>query len=131
MDGELAKPIGVRWWKENTQKTTRGWFEMPSSDFNDDVKRDLEVLSMRGAFNPKRHYKNLESIKTANWIQIGTVLDNPVEGRSGQLPNRLRKRTLTQEWLADPEMGQELQKRFQKITVLLSFMFLFFDCVPG
>lgn len=30
---------------------------MPSSEINEDVKRDLEVLSMRGAFNPKRHYK--------------------------------------------------------------------------
>eukprot|EP00210_Caulerpa_lentillifera_P006766 g6465.t1 len=118
VDKELAKPVGVRWWNEESIKAAnRGWFEMPSSDFNDDLKRDLEVLSMRGAFNPKRHYKNLEKIKTANWVQVGTVLDNPVEGRSGQLPNHLRKRTLTQEWLADPEMGKELQKRFKKITV--------------
>ena len=38
-------------------------------------------------------------------------MDHPLDGRQGRLPNRLRKRTLTQQWMADPEMGGELQKR--------------------
>ena len=45
-------------------------------------------------------------------------MDNPVEGARGRLPKKLRnKRTLTQQWMADGEMGQALEKRFSTITV--------------
>lgn len=30
---------------------------MPSSEMNEDVKKDLKLLTMRNLFNPKRHYK--------------------------------------------------------------------------
>lgn len=56
-------------------------------------------------------------MKAAKWVQMGTVVDHPLDGTGGRLPSRLRKRTLTQQWMADPEMGLELHKRFKTITV--------------
>ena len=43
-------------------KSDRDWFDMPSTEINADVKQDLEVLSMRGAFNPKKHYKVIQTL---------------------------------------------------------------------
>ena len=53
------KAKGTRWWMHPTakRKPPQGWLDMPSSEITADVKRDLDVLSMRGAFNPKRHYR--------------------------------------------------------------------------
>lgn len=59
----------------------------------------------------------MDDIKDAKWIQVGTVMDHPLDGRSGRLPNRFRKRTLTQQWMVDPEMGPALKKRFTQIEV--------------
>ena len=59
----------------------------------------------------------MDGLRDAKWVQIGTVMDNPVEGFKGRLPNKLRKRTLTQQWMSDPEMGHTLHKRFSHITV--------------
>ena len=62
------KESGTYWWKELSGKPPAqvDWFDMPSSDIDADVKRDLEVLALRGAFNPKRHYKVTPSTPDQN-----------------------------------------------------------------
>ena len=57
------KGKGKAWWTpEEVVKSDRDWFDMPSTEINADVKQDLEVLSMRGAFNPKKHYKVIQTL---------------------------------------------------------------------
>lgn len=46
-------------------------------------------------------------------------MDNPYDGKSGRIPNRLRKRTIAEQWLADPEMTEMRNKRIKNIEVSL------------
>ena len=52
------------------------------------VKRDLRMLRLRGAFDPKRFYKSADATKFPKYFQMGTVVEGPTDfysGASGQL----------------------------------------------
>ena len=52
------------------------------------VKRDLRMLRLRGAFDPKRFYKSADATKFPKYFQMGTVVEGPADFYSGasQLP---------------------------------------------
>ena len=54
--------------------------------------QDLRLLSLRGAFDPKRFYRNPDSTKFPKYFQFGTVVEGPTEFYSGVF--RLAKRLL-------------------------------------
>ncbi|GMH39902.1 hypothetical protein BSKO_07806 [Bryopsis sp. KO-2023] len=91
------------------------WIDTPSAKMTEEVKRDLAILKMRDTLDPTRFYKKLDMKKDPKWLQIGTVVDNPYDGRYGRLPNRLRKKTIAEQWLADPEVTAMRTKRIQSL----------------
>ena len=130
----------------------RGWFDLPATQITDEVKRDLRVLRLRGAFDPKSFYKKEDATKFPKYFQLGTVVESaadfysgavawggggalvggplargavclhprrpqhpanmllhavlPTATPTGRLTNKQRKRTLTEEVLADADLEQ-------------------------
>ena len=51
------------------------------------VKRDLRLLRLRGAMDPKRFYKSFDQSKFPKYFQFGTVVEGPADFYSGAPPH--------------------------------------------
>ncbi|KAA6416599.1 MAG: hypothetical protein FRX49_13429 [Trebouxia sp. A1-2] len=92
------------------------WFDLPAQQLTDETRRDLKLLQLRGTFDPKRFYKSSDHKKgLPKFFQIGTVVEASADFYSGRLSNRERKRTITEELLADPDLSQARKRRFDKL----------------
>jgi hypothetical protein len=78
-------------------KTTRksagkGWFDLPAAEYTPELKRDMRTLKLRGAFDPKRFYKNADTRKLPTHFSIGTVVEAAQDFHSARRTKRLKKR---------------------------------------
>ena len=80
------------------------------------MKRDLQLLKVRGVLDPKRHYKT-DTSKTLvpEFSQVGTIVEGPTEYFSSRMPNKLRKRTLVEEILRDQHSTGHFVKKYKDI----------------
>ena len=81
-----------------------------------ELKRDLQLLKMRGVLDPKRHYKK-DDVKSLapEFFQIGTVIEGPSEYFSSRLSNRERKTTLTKELLENERSTGRFKSKYRDI----------------
>eukprot|EP01025_Chloroclados_australasicus_P036334 TRINITY_DN3702_c0_g1_i4.p1 TRINITY_DN3702_c0_g1~~TRINITY_DN3702_c0_g1_i4.p1 ORF type:complete len:361 (-),score=37.40 TRINITY_DN3702_c0_g1_i4:577-1629(-) len=117
----LAPPLNhKRMLKEARAKQadTKGkeWYDLPAPTITPELERDLKVVRLRENFDPKRFYKSFESDKLPKYFQIGTVIQGAADFYSGRLPKRLRRKTITEELLADPDLKEMRKKRFDQIV---------------
>ena len=58
--------------KKLEREKTKGdaWYGMPATEVTDEVKRDLEVLKMRDALDPKRFYKKNATKELPKYFQV-------------------------------------------------------------
>ncbi len=49
------------------------------------VKRELRLLRLRGAMDPKRFYKSFDQSKFPKYFQFGTVVEGPADFYAGAL----------------------------------------------
>lgn len=54
------------------------------SSYDSQVKTDLRLLALRGAFDPKRFYRNPDATKFPKYFQMGTVVEGPADFYSGE-----------------------------------------------
>ena len=57
---------------------------MPATQIDDKLKRDLRLLRLRSAMDPKRFYKSADATKFPKHFQVGTVVAGPSEFYSGK-----------------------------------------------
>lgn len=93
----------------------RQWFNLPATTITDEIKRDLRTLRLRSTFDPKVFYKKTDSGKFPKYFQMGRVIEGATDFYSGRLTNSQRKRTFTDEIMADPHLNQVRKKRFNKL----------------
>lgn len=60
------------------------WHELPTTVITDELKRDLRLVRLRGAMDPKRFYKRAEKGRFAAKFAVGTVIEGPAEFFSGK-----------------------------------------------
>lgn len=101
--------------KERPDTAGKGWFDLPATQVTDEVKNDLRMLRLRGALDPKAHYKKLDATKFPKYFQMGTVVESAADFYSGRLTKKQRKRTLTEEVMADAQLTEVRKKRFTKL----------------
>ncbi|KAL8515339.1 hypothetical protein ACS0TY_014155 [Phlomoides rotata] len=92
----------------------KNWFDVPAQTITPELKKDLQLLKLRGAIDPKRHYKKGDSrSKTLpKYFQVGTVIESASEFFTGRLTKKERKATLADELLSD---GKFLDYRKRKV----------------
>jgi len=94
----------------------KGWFDLPAQTIDADMKRELRLLRLRGAYDTKRFYKSFDSTKFPKHFAMGTVIESPADFYSGRLDKKQRKKaTLTDQLLADADVSQSRKKRFGKL----------------
>ncbi|PNH03485.1 Deoxynucleotidyltransferase terminal-interacting protein 2 [Tetrabaena socialis] len=91
------------------------WHQLPATKITPEIKQELRLLRLRGAYDPKRFYKSFDETKFPKHFQIGTVLDNPQDYYSSRLASRERGASITQELLADPAVGRSRKKRYARL----------------
>lgn len=105
----------IRW---QVKKATAGsqWFNLPRTNLTPELKRDLQLLHMRGVLDPKRHYKKAGSkLKIPEFSQVGTIIEGPTEFFSGRLSNKDRKRTFTEEVMNSEKASGRFKNKYGEI----------------
>lgn len=77
------------------------WFHMKRAEMTDEEKRDLKILKMRKALDPKTFYKGDDMKGLPRFFQKGTVVESKAEFYSSRIPKKQRKQTLADELMAD------------------------------
>ncbi|CAN1256161.1 Deoxynucleotidyltransferase terminal-interacting protein 2 [Linum perenne] len=93
----------------------KGWFDMPAPTMTPELKKDLEILKLRGAIDPKRHYKKGDSKGLQKYFQVGTVVSSPFEFHSGRLTKKERKASIAEELLADHSFKSYRKRKVREI----------------
>ncbi|XP_039025459.1 rRNA-processing protein fcf2-like [Hibiscus syriacus] len=99
-------------------KDTAGsaWFDMPAPTLTPELKKDLQLLKLRGAIDPKRHYKRDSKSKALpKYFQVGTVVESVTDYYSGRMTKNERKATLADELLSDPAVRQYRKRKVREI----------------
>ncbi|KAL9043192.1 MAG: hypothetical protein Q9180_000019 [Flavoplaca navasiana] len=92
------------------------WFHLPRTILTPELKRDLQLLSMRSTWDPKRHYKK-DSRKPLipEYSQIGTIMQGPTEHFSSRIAKRDRKKTFVEEITAAEGANGRFKKKSTEI----------------
>ncbi len=57
--------------KTEREKTSGAdWFNLPATEITEERRRDLEILQMRDALDPKRHYKSNDRTILPKYYQV-------------------------------------------------------------
>ncbi|KAL8710482.1 MAG: hypothetical protein Q9220_004914 [cf. Caloplaca sp. 1 TL-2023] len=92
------------------------WFRLPRTKLTPHFKRDLQLLKMRSAWDPKRHYKN-DNHKSliSDYSQIGTILEGPTDYYSARISKRDRKKSFVEEILAAEKTSPRFKHKYNDI----------------
>ncbi|XP_017698154.1 rRNA-processing protein fcf2-like [Phoenix dactylifera] len=103
--------------KKSVKDTAGGsWFDMPAPTITPELKKDLEILKLRSAIDPKRHFKRGEKSKALpKYFQVGTIIEPASEFFSGRLKKKERKATLADELLSDHAFKAYRKRKVQEI----------------
>jgi len=101
--------------KNERQTAGKGWFDMKAVEYTPELRREMRMLKLRGAYDPKRFYKNADTTKLPTHFQIGTVVGGAADFYSARLAKRDQKQTLAEEILHDKDIERVRRDRFAKI----------------
>lgn len=90
------------------------WYNLPRTDLDPDRKRDQQLLQMRHVLDPHRHYKKGTG-KTADFSQVGTIVEGPTDFYSSRLTNKERHETFADEILATEKQSGKLKRTYDEI----------------
>ncbi|XP_048832784.1 deoxynucleotidyltransferase terminal-interacting protein 2 [Brienomyrus brachyistius] len=112
---ESQKKLKVKRREEREKTTGDGWFNMKAPELTEELKHDLRALKMRSAMDPKRFYKKNDRDGFPKYLQVGTVVDSPVDFYHARIPKKQRKRTIVEELLSDAEFRSYNKKKYREI----------------
>ncbi|KAL4190011.1 hypothetical protein AMTRI_Chr08g209870 [Amborella trichopoda] len=98
-------------------KDTAGqkWFDMPAAAITPELKKDLQIVKLRAALDPKRHYKKGSSEVLPKYFQVGTVIEDASEYFS-RLTKKQRRPTIADQMLSDPSFQEYRKRKISKIN---------------
>ncbi|XP_065199821.1 deoxynucleotidyltransferase terminal-interacting protein 2 [Planococcus citri] len=100
---------------ERAKTTGENWFNFPATKQTEEIRKDLEVLQMRSALDPKRFYKHNDMKTLPKYFQVGRIVDTPVDFYSSRIPKKERKPTIVEELLVDAEFKKYTKRKYQEI----------------
>lgn len=113
---KLGKKSLARQKKAEREKTKgSNWFGMKAPEMTEEVKRDLEVLQMRNAIDPKRFYKKNDRSVLPKYFQIGQYVDGPLDRHSKNGQKKSKKKSLVDELMADAEFKKYNKRKYAEI----------------
>lgn len=93
------------------------WFNLPKPEMTPELEKDIRLIRMRQALDPKRHYKN-GPILTSKYFQVGTVVAAADEYYdAGRVRRRERGATVLDQLLRDDQKKAYFKKKFADAQV--------------
>ena len=111
MPEKVNREIG----KLTRKSAGKGWFDLPAAEYTPELKRDMRTLKLRGAYDPKRFYKNADTSKLPTHFSIGTVVEGAQDFHSGRMTKKERGRTFAEEIAKDAAIKKARTNRFTKV----------------
>ena len=100
---------------ENTKTTGEGWFNMKAPDMTPELKEDLKAIQLRHIIDPGRFYKKLDRDTLPKFFQIGTILDNIVDGKKNRLKKNEVKQSIAEEFLESDLLKKYSSRKFEEL----------------
>lgn len=92
------------------------WFDLPKTDLTPALKRDLQLLKMRGVLDPHRHYKKDNGkMQAPEFSRVGTITEGATEFFGGRIENKKRKRTFVEEVLAGEHETGRFKRKYNDV----------------
>jgi len=89
---------------------------MPRTNLTPQLKKDLQLLRMRGVLDPKQHWrKDTRRDFVPAFSQVGTLVEGPTEYYSARLTRKERKRTIVEEVLGSTDTNAKFKTRYNDI----------------
>lgn len=114
---ELLPTRGVKREQRQKSKTqdTAGpaWFDMPAPERTPELEKDLQLLAMRAALDPKQHYRKGEQLGKGKYFQLGTVISDSTGRYTDRLTRRQRGNTMLDTLMRDTERQQYLKRKYE------------------
>ncbi|RKP05692.1 Fcf2 pre-rRNA processing-domain-containing protein, partial [Thamnocephalis sphaerospora] len=88
------------------------WFDMPKTKLTPELERDWQIIQMRNALDPKRHYRKENRKQPPKYCQVGTIIEGATEFYSSRLTRKERKQTLVDEFLYDKDRRQYFRSKY-------------------
>lgn len=107
--------LDTRLVKSEKDTTGPGWFNMPATEVTPEIKKDLQLIRLRGYVDPKRFYKNNDWKAAPKYFQIGTVVEGATEFYSSRMTNKEKAPTLVDELLRDDQARTYLKHKFRDL----------------
>lgn len=119
VDGLFVSPNNPRKLNKFLRKQVKdtagsNWFDVPAPTMTPELQKDLQLLKLRNAMDPKRHYKKGD-LKSSKYFQVGTVIESPLDFFSGRLTKKERKASLADELLSDRTLGEYRKRKVREI----------------
>ncbi|KAL1896459.1 dTDP-fucopyranose mutase [Ceratocystis pirilliformis] len=103
---------------ETEKKDTAGsgWFDLPETNLTPELKRDLQLLRLRNALNPKVHYKKQSwRSQVPRYSHVGEVIAGPTDFFSSRITKKERRNTFAQEVLAVEKSTGKFKAKYGEI----------------
>lgn len=103
--------------KKRASQDTAGpaWYNMPAAIRTPELEKDIKLLTMRSALDPKQHYRRGEKILQGKYFQVGTVMADPTGHYSERLTRRQKGQSIVDTLMKDTERQQYFRKKFSSL----------------
>lgn len=100
---------------ENAKTTGEGWFNMKAPEMTPELREDLKTIQLRHIIDPGRFYKKLDRDNLPKFFQVGTILDNIVDGKKHRLKKSEVKSRIAEEFLSDDIEKNYSLRKFEEL----------------
>jgi hypothetical protein len=100
------------------REKTKGsdWFNMPATELTEERQRDLEIMQIRDALDPKSRYRSDDRSVLPKYFQVGTVVEHATDFYHSRIPRKERKQTIVDELLADADFQKRSKRKYEDIV---------------
>ena len=115
------KPINYDFLNKKTKKLesskTTGpmWFNMKQKELIPELKEDLKAIQLRGVIDPSRFYKKMDRNTLPKFFQVGTIMDNIIQGKNYRLKKSEVKERIAEEFLQEDLEKYYSTRKFEEI----------------
>jgi hypothetical protein len=103
-------PVSKR--KEHGKGKDPSWHDFIPVKMTPELQNDIQLLRLRHALDPHRHYKRTSKNSQPDGVQVGTIIEGPAEFFSSRLHRRQRSSTLLDTLLKDELSRSNYKRKF-------------------
>ena len=100
----------------NDKKTTgEEWFNMTAPEMTPELKEDLKAVQLRHIIDPAHFYKKMDRNNIPKFFQIGTIMDNIIDGKNSRLKKSEVKQRIAEEFLSEDKSNSFSLRKFEEL----------------